>query len=92
VLIGDLAALTIDALQLDLRSEPLDGELPKIESHLFLPGPEKRISKRLLLRADRPQVFEYRTLVLSGGREIVNDWTQHQNQILLLQLQRLLGA
>ena len=91
-LIGDLSALGVDALQLDLRSEPLDGELAKIESHLFLPGPEKRISKRLLLRADRPQAFEYRALVLAGGREILSDWTQHQSKILLLQLQRLLSV
>ena len=89
VLIGDPAGLGIDALQLDLRSEPLEGELPKIESHLFLPGPEKRISKRLLLRADRPQTFEYRTKVLARGQEIENDWTQHQSKILLLQLQKL---
>ena len=92
VLIGDLAGLGIDALQLDLRSEPLEGELPKIESQLFLPGPEKRISKRLLLRADRPQVFEYRTKVLARGQEIENDWTQHQSKILLVQLQKLLNG
>ncbi len=92
VLIGDPAGLGIDALQLDLRSEPLEGELPKIESHLFLPGPEKRISKRLLLRADRPQTFEYRTKVLARGQEIENDWTQHQSKILLLQLQKLLNG
>jgi hypothetical protein len=92
VLIGDLAGLGIEALQLDLRSEPLEGELPKIESHLFLPGPEKRIGKRLLLRADLPQMFEYRTKVLASGQEIENDWTKHQSKILLLQLQKLLNG
>jgi hypothetical protein len=90
VLIGDLAALSVDALQLDMKTEPLDGELPKIESHLFLPGPEKRITQRLLLRADRPTEFQYQTKLLTASGEIQGDWTKHQSKILLLQVQTLM--
>lgn len=90
VLIGDLAALAVDALQIDLRSEPLAGAQPKVESHLFLPGEPKKFTQRLLLRADRPTQFEYRTIAISGGNEINGDWTKHQSKILLLQVQSLL--
>jgi hypothetical protein len=91
VLIGDLATFQVDALQVDLRAEPLDGVPPKVESHLFLPGEPKRYTQRLLLRADRPiQQFQYRTKVIAAGNEIAGDWTPCQTQILTLQVQRLL--
>jgi hypothetical protein len=91
VLIGDLATFQVDALQVDLRAEPLDGVQPKVESHLFLPGEPKRYTQRLLLRADRPiQQFQYRTKVIAAGNEIASDWTPCQTQILTLQVQRLL--
>ncbi len=90
VLVGDLAALAVDALQVDLQSEPLTGAQPKVESHLFLPGEAKKFTQRLLLRADRPTQFEYRTLVISGGNEIGGDWRKHQSKILLLQVGSLL--
>jgi hypothetical protein len=92
VLIGDLATFQVDALQVDLRADPLDGVPPKVESHLFLPGEPKRYTQRLLLRADRPtQQFQYRTkVILTAGDEIDGDWTPCQTQILTLQVQRLL--
>ena len=90
VLIGDFGALAVDALQIDLRSEPLPGAQTKVESHLFLSGEPKKFTQRLLLRADRPTQFEYRTIIISGGDQIDNDWTKHQSKILLLQVQKLL--
>lgn len=91
-LIGKLDALGVDALQLDLQTEPLDGNQPKLESHLFLPGEPDRFTQRLLLRADRPLQFQYRTLVMTKGREIAADWVKHESKILLLPLQNLLKA
>ena len=90
VLIGDLATFQVDALQVDLQAEPLDGVSPKIESHLFVPGDPKKYTQRLLLRADRPTQFQYRTKVLTAGNEIDSGWTPCQSKILLLQVQRLL--
>jgi hypothetical protein len=90
VLIGDLAALGVDALQIDMKTEPLDGAQPKVESHLFLPTDAKRFTQRLLLRADRPTEFQYKTTVSSKGNEIVSDWTKGTSKILLLQVQKLL--
>jgi hypothetical protein len=91
VLIGDLTAAGVEALQIDLQSQPLEGEAPKIESQLFLPSdPAKRVTKRLLLRADAPTEFQYRSLALAGGKQIERGWTKHQSKILLLQLQQLL--
>ena len=91
VLIGDLTAAGIEALQIDLQSRPLEGEAPKIESHLFLPSDTaKRVTKRLLLRADAPTEFQYRSLALAGGKQIERGWTKQQSKILLLQLQQLL--
>jgi hypothetical protein len=90
VLIGALAAANVDALQIDLKSQPLEGESPKIESHLFLPNEPARVTKRLLLRADGPTEFQYRSLAMVGGREVKHDWTKHESKILLLQLQQLL--
>jgi hypothetical protein len=90
-LLGDLAQNRLDAVQIDLRSEPLDGERQRIETHLFEPGAEKKVSKRLLLRADRPQKFEYRTTVFSAERGAVEgDWTPHEISNLVLQVARLL--
>jgi hypothetical protein len=91
-LIGKLDPLGIDALQLDLQAEPLDGNQPKIESHLFLPGEADRFTQRLLLRADRPTTFQYRTLLMTKGKEIDSDWVKHESKILLLPLQNLLKA
>jgi hypothetical protein len=91
-LIGKLDALGIDAMQLDLQAEPLDGSQAKVESHLFLPSEADRFTQRLLLRADRPLEFEYRTLVISKGREIPSEWIKHESKILLLPLQNLLKA
>jgi len=91
-LIGKLDSLGIDALQLDLQAEPLDGNQPKIESHLFLPSEADRFTQRLLLRADRSTEFQYRTLLMTKGKEIDSDWVKHQSKILLLPLQNLLKA
>jgi hypothetical protein len=90
VLIGDFNALSVDALQVDMQAEPLDGAQPKIESHLVMPTDPKRFTQRLLLRADRPTEYQYRTVVISKGNEIDSDWNKAQSKILLLQVQRLL--
>jgi hypothetical protein len=91
-LIGKLDPLGIDAIQLDLQAEPMDGNQPKIESHLFLPNEPDRFTQRLLLRADRPLQFQYRTLLMTQGREIDSDWVKHESKILLLPLKNLLMA
>jgi hypothetical protein len=90
VLLGDMAAHQILAIQLDLRSEPLDGAIQKVESHLFEAGKETRTAKRLLLRADRPRRFEYRTLVfLASGESVEGEWTAHDRAILPIPIAKL---
>ncbi len=84
VLLGDLAQLGIDAIQVDLRSEPLAGEREKVEEHLFLPGGEAQVVKRLMLRADRPQAFEYRTTVFGAQGPRQSPWKEHESAILAL--------
>jgi hypothetical protein len=90
--LGDLAQLGVHAVQVDLRSEPLDGAQEKVESHLFMPGAEMQVTKRLLLRADRPSQFEYRTVVFDAQGQREGDWTQHASRILVLQPQTLFGG
>jgi hypothetical protein len=93
VLLGSMEAAGIQAVQVDLRSEPLEGDRQRTESHLFEPGQENRATKRLLLRADRPQRFEYRTMVFLADRDPVErDWTAHENSNLILQPQRLVSG
>ena len=89
---GDLAQSKVDALQVDLRAEPLDGAHPKVESHLFEPGAEKKTTRRLLVRNDRPEKFEYRTTVFSADRgPMESEWKEHASRTLVLQLARLLN-
>lgn len=95
VLLGAMEAAGIQAVQVDLRSEPLEGERQRTESHLFEPGQENRATKRLLLRADRPQRFEYRTTAFMAEPDqdpVVRDWTEHENSNLILQPQRLVSG
>jgi hypothetical protein len=93
VVFGNMTQSRVDALQVDLRSEPLDGERHRVESLLFEPGATTKATQRLLLRADRPQQFEYRTTLFAADREpIESDWTVHEKEILPLQLSRLLIA
>jgi hypothetical protein len=57
-----------------------------------MPDEDRQVTKRLLLRVDRPQEFEYRTTVFTDGRMLQSDWQVHQNSILPLQLVRLLNS
>ena len=93
-LLGDLAQSRLTGLEVDLRSEPLDSQQPKIESHLFEPGGDKHYTQRLLLRADRPaHYFEYKTTVFLPDKDPVEgDWTRHDSSILVLQASRLLES
>lgn len=92
-MLGELASKKLDAIQIDLRSEPLEGDRQRIETHLFEPGGDKKVVKRLLLRADRPQRFEYRTTVFSTDLgPIEGDWTTHEIANLVLQVARLAPA
>ncbi len=91
VVIGNMAQSKVDALQVDLRSEPLDGERQRVESLLFEPAAPPKVAQRLLLRADRAQQFEYRTTLFTADRgPIETDWMVHEKEILPLQLSRLL--
>jgi len=91
--LGSLDAVGIQAIQLDLRSEPLDGARQKEESILFESGGETKVTQRLLLRADRPTRFEYKTTVfLANGDPRESDWTVHENSNLVLQPQRLVAG
>jgi len=87
---GKLDTLGVDAVQIDLQTDPLDGAPPKIESHLFLPGDPLQWKTRLLVRSDKPLGFQYRTVVMSQGNEIDGDWTKHAGTILLLDVRTLL--
>lgn len=91
VLIGDLAQRGLDAVQVDLRAEPPEGEVGTVESILFERGGDKKAQKRLLLRADKPRRFEYRTTAfLSDGTQAAGEWTGYDKSILPLQLAGLL--
>lgn len=93
MILGDMAAQKIDALQVDLRSEPLEGDRQRVESHVFEPGGDKKKVIRLLLRNDRPTKFEYKTTAFSTERgPIESDWTSHDNANLVLQAARLIPA
>jgi len=91
-ILGDMAAQQIQAIQVDLRAEPLDGARQKVESKLFQPGAPTQATARLLLRADRTQQFEYRTVAFVADRgPIESPWTKHQNANLVIQPARLIA-
>ncbi|MEM7152815.1 MAG: hypothetical protein AAF799_08230 [Myxococcota bacterium] len=78
VVSGDLLAVEVLALQVDLRAEPPEGRQPEIVSHLFEAGGETSTRVRLNLRADRDPVFEYQTTALMmNGDAIVRAWAPH---------------
>lgn len=89
VLLGDLAAAGLDAVQVDLKAEPLDGDRERVEEHLFLPGGESQVTKRLLLRADRPQRFRYRVTPFGASAAGAGEWKDHESAILVLQARSL---
>jgi hypothetical protein len=91
-ILGDMAQAGLQAVQVDLRAEPMDGARPKVESRLFQPGAAAPPGPvRLLLRVDRPQQFEFRTTAFTADRGPVESaWTVHQNANLVLQPARLL--
>jgi hypothetical protein len=93
-LLGDMAQNKISAVEVDLRCEPLDGQQPKVESHLLEAGKETRFTQRLLLRADRPtRKFEYKTIVYgTAGDPLESEWTPHESALLVLQAARLLES
>ena len=93
-LLGDLAQSGIGGLQLDLKSEPLDGQQEKVFSHLFEPGGDKHFVQRLLLRVDRPaHNYQYKTtLYLNSGDPKESDWDSRDNTVLVLQPSQLLAA
>jgi hypothetical protein len=93
-LLGDLAQNGISGLQLDLKSEPLDGQQEKVFSHLFEPGDDKHFVQRLLLRVDRPtHNYQYKTtLYLDSGDPKEIDWESRESSVLVLQPAQLLAA
>ena len=93
-LLGDLAQSGIGGLQLDLKSEPLDGQQEKVFSHLFEPGGDKHFVQRLLLRVDRPaHNYQYKTtLYLDSGDPKESDWDSRDSSVLVLQPAQLLAA
>ena len=89
-ILGDMTQAALQAVQVDLRAEPLDGVPPRVESRLFQPGQPPQAAVRLLLRVDRPQQFEFRTTAfLSDGGPVESPWTPHTNANLVLQPARL---
>ena len=93
-LLGDLSQSGIGGLQLDLKSEPLDGQQEKVFSHLFEPGGDKHFVQRLLLRIDRPaHNYQYKTtLYLNSGDPKESDWDSRDSTVLVLQPSQLLAA
>ena len=90
LLIGTLQQVGIDAVEVEVRSEPLDGAQPVTQTMMFVPGAEIKQTQRLLLRADRPRQFEYRTTVFAGANPpSTSDWQATQQSMLPLQLARL---
>ncbi|MDP2315709.1 MAG: hypothetical protein Q8P41_22620, partial [Pseudomonadota bacterium] len=90
-LLGDLAAQQIDAVQIDLRAEPLEGQNVEIDSFLFVPGQPATATRRLLIRSDRPAGFEYRVLLFRhDGTQKETPWRRHASRILPLPLAALL--
>ena len=90
LLIGTLQQAGIDAVEVEVRAEPLDGAQPVTQTLMFMPGAEPKQTQRLLLRADRPRQFEYRTTVFVGsGAPATSDWVTTQQTMLPLQVARL---
>jgi hypothetical protein len=89
-IIGDLAQAGLSALQVDLRAEPLDGQAPAVQSHLFQ-GADNKWVQRLLLRTDRPtQKYQVQTTAFSATKDPVqSDWNDHDTAILAIQPNRL---
>lgn len=89
-LIGDLVQAGLTALEVDLRSEPLDGRAPTIFSHLFQPG-EAKWAQRLMLRTDRPDhTYQVQTTAFYTDKDPVqSDWNSHNTSVLVIQPSRL---
>ena len=89
--LGDLNTLQVDALQVDLRAEPLEGAHQEVDSFLFTPGQPGTTARRLLLRADRDLAFEYHLLAFRrDGTQVEVPWTTHKSRVLPLPLARIL--
>ncbi|MCA9652502.1 MAG: hypothetical protein KC501_21480 [Myxococcales bacterium] len=92
VIVGDLAAAEVLAVQVDLRAPPPPGRQPQIHSLLFEMGGETRIKQRLALRADRDPLYEVQTTVMTmGGDAIVSEWNEHTGPVLGLDLATLMS-
>jgi hypothetical protein len=91
LLVGDLAQNGLDALQLELRGEPLAGDPVRVESILFDQTSEKKVKEPLRLRADRVPKFQYRTSAFrTVGDPLISDWLDHASENLVIQLNRLI--
>jgi hypothetical protein len=89
-LLGTLESQELTAVQVDMKTEPLDGQAEKVESHLFMPTDPVRMTQRLLMRADRTAGFQYRVqLFHADGRVSEREWTRHESRILPLSLAAL---
>jgi hypothetical protein len=91
MLVGDLGQAGLTALQVDLRSEPLDGQPAAVESHLFQTGGDTKWVQRLMLRTDRPDhTYQVQTTAFYADKDPVqSDWNDHDTSILVIQPSRL---
>jgi hypothetical protein len=90
-LVGDVGQAGLVALQVDLRTDPADGQAAKIESHLFEPGGDKKWVQRLVMRTDRPaRAYQVQTTAFFPDKDpVMSDWNDHDTAILVIQPSRL---
>jgi hypothetical protein len=91
MLVGDLTQAGLAALQVDLKSEPLDGQTAAVQSHLFQVGGDTKWVQRLMLRTDRPDhTYQVQTTAFYPGKDpLPSDWNDHDTSILVIQPSRL---
>jgi hypothetical protein len=87
ILVGDLVQAGLAALQVDLQADPLDGQPPAPQSHLFQPGGDSKWIQRLTLRSDRPShTYQVQTTAFYAGKDpYPSSWNDHDTSILVIQ-------
>lgn len=89
--LGSLAAAGLDGVQVDLRTDPADGQQAQPQSVLFQPGGPPTTTVQLTMRPDRGSQYEYQTtaFLTDGAPSVVRPWAAANTTSLVLQPARL---
>jgi hypothetical protein len=92
-MLGSLAAAGLDGVQVDLRTDPADGQQAQPQSVLFQQGSPPMATVRLTMRPDRGSQYQYQTTAfLTNGAPVVRPWASANTTALVLQPARLASA